>query len=211
MRLLLTAGGTREPVDAVRYLGNRSSGKLAAALAEVALSRGHDLTLLLGQASATFPQEAAVERVETTADLHEAVLRHLPHHDALVMAAAVADYRPVAPSPGKLHREDGPMTLQLEPTQDILAAAASARTGQTLVGFSLDEDTDAARQRAKAKLQRKGCDLLVYNPIQTLAADAISPTLFWPSGREHVVREVDKREFASILIDAVEQLVASRR
>lgn len=212
MRMLLTAGGTREPIDAVRYLGNRSSGRMGAAVAAAALEHGHTVTAVVGQVSVALPEGATVERVETTRQMHDAVLGHWPDHDVLVMAAAVADFRPVRVTVAKLRREGGPQTLELEPTEDILAAAGAAtRPGQVVVGFSLDEATDAARQRARQKLARKGCHLLVFNPLQTMDHPEVSAMLFWRDGREEVLEPSDKPTFARRLVTEIERLHAMNR
>ncbi len=132
--------------------------------------------------------------------MHDAVLERLPTCDALVMAAAVADFRPKRVSDVKLHREDG-MTLELEPTEDILAAAGRARTaGQVLVGFSLDDDTPDARRRAREKLERKGCDWLVFNPIATLDSGEVRAVVFGKDGSEVEMPVADKAAFARQLV-----------
>lgn len=212
MRMLLTAGGTREPIDAVRYLGNRSSGRMGAALAAAAVANGHAVTAVVGQVSVDLPPGIEIERVETTRQMHEAVLGHWPKQEVLVMAAAVADFRPKPATTAKLHREAGVRMLELEPTEDILAAAgAAARPGQIVVGFSLDEDTDAARERARAKLARKGCHLLVFNPLETMDRPGIAATLFWRDGREQVLEPSDKAAFARRLVAEIERLHANSR
>ena len=199
-RVLITAGGTREPIDAVRYIGNRSSGRMGAAIAMAALEAGHAVTVIAGQVSVEFPVEARWIGVETTRDMHEAVLAEWPTHDAIVMAAAVADYRPTIVATGKLRRGDG-LTLELEPTEDILAAVGRAkRSDQIVVGFSLDENTDAARDRARDKLVKKGCDLLVFNPLATMDASDIAATLYWRDGRSRVIELSDKAAFARELV-----------
>ena len=200
-KVLITAGSTREPIDAVRFIGNRSSGQMGVALTAAALTQGHEITLVLGVAAVDPPPGAHVERVETTEQMHEAVLRLWPGHDLLVMNAAVADFRPRRASPGKLRRQDG-LTLELEPTPDILAAAAAAkRADQRLVGFSLDEDTADARERARAKLARKRIDLIVFNPLATMDASAVAAELYYADGRSERVGLSDKRQFADLLMD----------
>ena len=200
MRVLLTAGGTREPIDAVRYLGNRSSGRMGAAIAAAAVEAGHEVTAVCGSMSVAMPEGVEVVRVETTRQMHDAVLERWPAFDALVMAAAVADFRPRIVSGAKLRRADG-LTLELEPTEDILAAAGRLkRDGQVLVGFSLDDDTDEARDRARAKLERKGCDWLVYNPIRTLDSGEVSAVVLGKHGSEVEMPTADKTAFARQLV-----------
>ncbi|MEM1011296.1 MAG: phosphopantothenoylcysteine decarboxylase [Planctomycetota bacterium] len=203
MKTLITAGGTREPVDAVRYLGNRSSGRMGVAIAAAAVEAGHEVTLIAGSVSVALPKNVEAVRVETTRQMHDAVLERWPTFDALVMAAAVADFRPKVVSDQKLRR-GARMTLELEPTEDILAAAgACKRADQTLVGFSLDDDTPEARGRAREKLVRKNCDLLVYNPIATLDAHEVAATIFRHDGSSVDVPSSDKAAFAQRLIEEV--------
>ncbi len=202
MKLLLTAGGTREPVDAVRYLGNRSSGRMGAAIADAAVEAGHDVVAVCGSMSVAMPPTVEVVPVETTRQMHDAVLERWPTSDALVMAAAVADFRPKGGgvSDVKLRRGDG-LTLEFEPTEDILAAAGRLRRdGQVLVGFSLDDDTPAARDRARAKLARKGCDWLVFNPIATLDSGEVRAVVFGQHGSEVEMPVADKAAFARQLV-----------
>ena len=206
MRVLLTAGGTREAIDAVRYIGNRSSGRMGAAVAAAAVAAGHEVTLILGAASVEPPAGLRTIRVESTAEMAAALENEWPRHDALVMAAAVADYRPKVVAAHKLRREGGPMTLELEPTPDLLAAAASAKGQRVVVGFSLDDDTLEARERAAAKLVRKNLDLLVYNPVRTMEADDVAAELFFADGRREILTSLPKAEFASRLVAEVETL-----
>ena len=203
MRLLLTLGGTREPIDAVRFLGNRSSGRIGAAIATAALDAGHTVTAIVGQATAALPAEIERVDVETTRQMHDAVLAAWPSHDALIMAAAVADFRPKIVSESKLRREAA-MTLKLEPTEDILAAAGDIRReDQFLVGFSLDDDTGAALDRAAAKLRRKRCDLLVFNPIATMESLEVDATLLRRDHEPERWGPLLKAEFALRLIQAI--------
>src|SRR5438270_7833835 len=125
MRILITAGPTREPIDAVRYLSNRSSGRMGASLASAALARAHEVTLILGPVAIPMPRTHRIE-VETAAEMQRAVMGEFPDHDALIMAAAVADYRPKRTHSGKIDRQ-GPMTLDLEPTDDIIASASRSK------------------------------------------------------------------------------------
>ncbi len=165
LRVLVTAGGTREPIDPVRFIGNRSSGRMGFALAERARSRGAAVTVIAANVSLATP--AGVERidVETTADLAGACRDSLPESDLLLMAAAPADFRPEQPSDGKLSREGDGLELKLRPTEDILASlSASARPEQTMVGFAAEYGGDA-ESRARKKLESKGLDLVVMNDV----------------------------------------------
>ena len=211
MKLLLTAGGTREAVDAVRFIGNRSSGRMGAAVAAAAVKAGHDVTLILAAASVDPPAGVRVLRVETTGQMQVALEAEWPGHDALAMAAAVADYRPKVIADRKLRREGGPVTLELVPTPDLLAAAAGVkRQGQVVVGFSLDDDTAEARERAAAKLERKRLDLLVYNPVGTMEADDVAAELFFADGRREALGAMSKTAFAARLVVEVERLTSDK-
>lgn len=197
MRILITAGPTREPIDPVRYIGNRSSGKMGAALVRAALAAGHEVTVILGPVAVAFPAARRIN-VETTEQMFHAVDREFPNHDLLIMGAAVADYRPVAASAAKLVR-DGAGTLELESTPDIVAAAGRIkRPDQRTVGFSLETTPDP--QRVCDKLRQKNLDLIVYNPVETISSDLIEPTLFYAGGREEKLPSRPKGEFADILI-----------
>jgi phosphopantothenoylcysteine decarboxylase/phosphopantothenate--cysteine ligase len=164
-RVLVSAGGTREPIDPVRYVGNRSSGRMGWALAEAARRRGAEVTVLA--ANVELPRHPDIRYVEapTAADLHAAALDAFPSCDVLVMAAAVADFRPGAPREGKIDRAaEGRLALDLEPTADILADLGARRERQVLVGFAA-EHGPAGLARARDKRLRKGLDLIVHNDV----------------------------------------------
>jgi phosphopantothenoylcysteine decarboxylase/phosphopantothenate--cysteine ligase len=162
-RVLVTAGGTREPIDGVRFLGNRSSGRMGAALADEAAARGARVTTLLANARVR-PAGGEIVDVETTRDLERETLARAVEADVVLLAAAVADYRPASPVEGKRPR-GGSWTLQLEPTADIAAAVGAARRPhQILVGFAAEMGADAVG-RAREKLARKRLDLVVLNDV----------------------------------------------
>jgi len=174
-RLLITAGPTHEPVDPVRYLANRSSGKMGFALVDAARAAGWDVTLLLGPVHASPPQGVPTRRYTTVADLQALLDEHFAACDALIMAASVADYRPSGSSPTKLPRAGEKLILELEPTPDLVAAcAARKREGQIVVGFAL-EGIDILEDRAADKLVRKKLDAIVANPLETMGSDGIDP------------------------------------
>jgi phosphopantothenoylcysteine decarboxylase/phosphopantothenate--cysteine ligase len=161
--VLVSAGGTREPIDPVRYLSNRSSGKQGHALAEAALARGAEVVLVTASSLKT-PQVAKVVRVDTAAEMLDAMLAESAAADVIVMSAAVADFRPADPTGQKVKREQGTPELVLEATEDVLAALVAARSPhQVIVGFAAE--TDNVLENASAKLARKGCDLLVVNDV----------------------------------------------
>ena len=166
VRVLVTAGGTREPLDSVRFLGNSSSGRMGLALAQAAHARGAQVTLIAANVHLPLPAGVACREVGTAAELREACVEEFPHCDVLLMAAAVADFRPAAPSATKIKkaaRRD--LMLELEPTVDVLGELArSRRAGQTLVGFAAEDGADALGD-ARRKLIEKGLDAIVVNDI----------------------------------------------
>jgi phosphopantothenoylcysteine decarboxylase/phosphopantothenate--cysteine ligase len=204
MRILITAGPTREPIDPVRYIGNRSTGKMGAALVHAALKAGHSTTVILGPVAEPFPEQARRIDVETAAQMLGAVLREFPEHDLLIMAAAVADYRPAVASKQKLMR-DGTRTLELEPTEDIIAAAGRIKKPtQKTVGFSLESIPDM--DRVRGKMRQKNLDLMIYNPVATIASESIQPSLLHADGRVENLESRSKADFADMLIGRAAQL-----
>jgi phosphopantothenoylcysteine decarboxylase/phosphopantothenate--cysteine ligase len=210
LRVLVTAGGTREPVDPVRFLGNRSSGRMGFALAAAAARRGADVTLIA--ANVSLPEPAGVRRidVETAAELAAAAQAEFPACHVLVMAAAPADFRAAEVAPGKLPRE-GSLELRLEPTEDILAGLSAARgEAQTIVGFAAEHGEGGA-ERARAKLERKGADLIVLNDVSDSAigfeSDENAVTLIDAAG-DSVVPQASKDSIADSILDRVDTLRA---
>jgi phosphopantothenoylcysteine decarboxylase / phosphopantothenate---cysteine ligase len=209
--MLVTAGGTAEPIDPVRFVGNRSSGKMGTAIAAAALARGARVTLIKGTTSVPVPDGVELIEAETAAEMRAAVLAALPGADALIMAAAVADFRPATPSDVKLARADG-LQLRLEPTDDILAEAAAqiraAAAGGTarpvIVGFAAETGSLA---RAPQKAIRKGVDLLVANdvaePGSGFGTDTDRVTLIAPGAEPESWPQLTKAEVAERLLDRV--------
>jgi phosphopantothenoylcysteine decarboxylase / phosphopantothenate---cysteine ligase len=203
--VLVTAGGTREPIDPVRFIGNRSSGKQGHAIATEAAARGAKVTLVT---TVERPVAAGVDviRVATAAEMETAVLGRSDSADVVVMAAAVADFRPEAPAGGKFKKDDGPPEVRLVPTADILGRLLERRRpGQTLVGFAAE--TDDVEANAAAKLARKPVDLLVVNDVSVPGAGFESDTnevrIMSPSGATEQVDRRDKRAVARAVLDAV--------
>lgn len=207
-RLLITAGPTREPIDAVRYIGNRSSGRLGVELADEAARRGWAVTLLLGPTHMLPTEESVrIERFATTADLASLLERESAQCDVLVMAAAVADYRPrigARDIAGKVRRMGEAMSLHLEPTPDLLkACSARRRPGQMFVGFALEPREDLLAS-ARRKLATKGLDLIVANPLETMDSPTIEATLIDADGRQRTTDgRIDKARFAAWLLDRI--------
>ena len=187
MNILITAGPTREPIDAVRYIGNRSSGKLGFALANAAASSNHSVTLLMGPGVNIPPINPNINllRFESTADLQSLLQTHFPTTDLLIMAAAVADYTPITQHTGKLprsHNKSDRMTIELKPTPDLTASLAPTKQPhQRIIAFAL-EDPAVLEQRAVEKMKRKKVDAIVANPLGTMDSDTITPILFHSSG-----------------------------
>ena len=209
MRVLITAGPTREPIDPVRYIGNRSSGQIGAALASAALAAGHAVTLILGPVTAAMPAVQKTVRVETAAEMMKAVLEEFAGSDLLIMAAAVADYRPKQIIGEKIARSGG-LTIECEPTEDILAAAGKIKQShQRTIGFSLEVRGNLSRSREKLVL--KSLDLIIYNPTNTMNSQAIESVLLWPDGRSEALSNRPKLDFANTLLSRAEELFGSSK
>jgi phosphopantothenoylcysteine decarboxylase / phosphopantothenate---cysteine ligase len=205
LHVVVTAGGTREPIDPVRFVGNRSSGKQGHALAAEAADRGAKVTLVT-TVDLPAPASATVVRVETAAQMEEAVHEAAAGADVVVMAAAVADFRPATVAGSKLKKRDGVPQIVLEPTVDILAGLGFRKPpGQTLVGFAAE--TDQVRQNAASKLVAKGADLIVANDVTAPGAgfehDTNQVVILDADGTEREVPLADKRAVARAVFTAV--------
>lgn len=205
LRVLITAGPTHEPIDRVRYIANRSSGAMGLALAEAARDAGGDVTLLLGPVAADPPTGIATRPYTSSKDLTAELDRCFKDCDVLIMAAAVADYRPKTYADGKLPRTAQAMTIELEPVPDLVAhCAATKRPDQRIVGFALEEP-QVLQERATQKLHRKGLDAIVANPLQTMGAADIEATLILANGATLTPGPRPKAEFAKWLMDWIQQ------
>jgi len=208
LRVLVAAGGTREPIDSVRYVGNRSSGRMGLALAEEAARRGADVTLVAANVTLALPATAVP--VETTAELEAAVRERFSEADVLIMAAAPSDFRPASPTDAKIPREGSHgLNIELEPTTDIVAAvAADRRPDQTVIGFAA-EHGDGAVERGREKLVRKALDAVVVNDISRsdIGFDSTDNevTIVLAEGERQVGRR-PKTEVAAAILDEVERL-----
>lgn len=205
--LLVTAGPTREKIDPVRYLTNRSSGRMGYAIAEAAVRRGARVLLVSGPVELTPPAGVEVTRVETADQMREAVLRLLPESTVVVKTAAVADFRPKAPAEQKIKRK-GPMTLELEPTADILAEVARRKTSQVIVGFAAE--TENVLENARRKLATKSVDAIVVNDVsrEGVGFDSDRNAVTILTHDEVVeVPETSKREVAGRVLDQVVKLL----
>jgi phosphopantothenoylcysteine decarboxylase / phosphopantothenate---cysteine ligase len=215
-RVVVTAGPTYEDIDPVRYVGNRSSGRMGFALAAEARRRGAQVTLIAGPTTSTPPSVDATIAVRSAADMHEAVMRAASSADVVIMAAAVADYAPASPATQKVTKADGPLTLTLQRTKDILSDLGSMRAGlggerPILIGFAAE--TQDLLARAREKRARKKVDLIVANdvsqPDQGFDADTNAVTIIG-DGDEQVVPLQSKARIAAVILDRVEHLLRSR-
>ena len=211
--VLVSAGGTREPLDSVRFVGNRSSGRMGIALADEARRRGAEVTLLAANLAVPAPAGVTVVETPTAADLEREAVARSGEADVIVMAAAVADYRPPAPLAEKRPKDAATWTIELEPTSDVLAALGAARRpGQVLVGFAAD-GAAAGLERARAKRAAKGADLFVFNDVSRSDIGFDAPeneVVVLSETGEHRVEKAPKREVAAAVLDEVERLLSSR-
>jgi len=206
-RVVVTAGPTRESIDPVRVVTNRSSGKMGYRVAEAAWERGAEVVLISGPVALPSPVGVTVRRVETTKELEDAVRADLSEADVLVMAAAPADYRPAHPSASKQPRMQGALAVPMEPTDDILSTTEERRKpGSVIVGFALE--TGDALDKARAKLERKHLDLIVVNdalePGAGFEHDTNRVALLDREGNVRILPLQSKREVAEAILDAVE-------
>lgn len=189
-------------------LATAAAGRWAAPLAEAAIRAGHEVTLILGPVTAAMPSAAKRFDVETARQMYDSVMREFPGHDLLIMAAAVADYRPKVVHQEKMSR-GGTLTIECEATEDIVAAAGQIRrANQRTVAFSLEGRGNV--ERARQKLLRKKADLIVYNPTETMSSKTIESMLIYPDGRTEELPCRSKADFADILIARATGLFAQR-
>ncbi|MBB6429979.1 phosphopantothenoylcysteine decarboxylase domain-containing protein [Algisphaera agarilytica] len=205
MKVLITAGPTREPIDEVRFISNRSSGRMGFALADAAAKAGHDVTLLLGPvlAPTTLGDRVNVLRFQTTAELQALLEEHFPACDQLIMAAAVADYRVANFTEGKTERKKH-LKIELEGTPDLVAGIAKTKSDdQQVIAFALEEPHEL-EARAVAKMKRKGVDAIVANPLVTMEGDSVNAILLHADGQREQPdggSAMTKEAFAGWLID----------
>ena len=209
-KVIVTAGPTRESIDPVRVVTNRSSGKMGYRVAEAAWERGAEVVLISGPVALPDPIGVKVHRVETTLEMEQAVRAELPKADVLIMAAAPADFRPSSPSDGKRPRVDGALAIPMEPTGDVLDSTRGVRKpGSLMVGFALE--TGDALAKGLAKLERKGLDLIVVNdalePGAGFEKDTNRVALLGRDGTRQILPLQSKREVAEAILDRVEQTI----
>jgi phosphopantothenoylcysteine decarboxylase / phosphopantothenate---cysteine ligase len=211
-RVLVSAGGTREPLDAVRYVGNRSSGRMGVALAAEARRRGAEVTLLGANLAVPAPDGVELVETPTAGDLEREALARAVEADVVVMAAAVADYRPAEALAAKRPKDTAAWTLELEPTTDVLSVLGEQRRdGQLIVGFAAETGASGL-ERAREKLSRKGADLFVLNDVSRtgIGFDAYeNEVTLLTAAAERQVRKAPKDEIAAAILDEVEALIAN--
>ena len=203
MHFLITAGGTREYIDPVRFITNASSGKMGYALAQAAANAGHKVTLITAPTDLKPPKEAKIVNVETAAQMFEAVKTRLPNVDCLIMAAAVADYTPLHPTKSKMKKTGRIKTIKLKPTEDILKwAGKNKKEGQFIVGFAL-EDKDIL-QRAEKKMKNKHLDMIIANTPDAIAADRSTVHIKTLNSTWKTLEQADKTTAATRIIALTE-------
>jgi phosphopantothenoylcysteine decarboxylase/phosphopantothenate--cysteine ligase len=208
MRFVITAGGTREYIDPVRFISNASSGRMGYALASAALKAGHKVTLISAPVAIEPPKGASLVSVVSANEMYKTVRRHFPSCGCLIMAAAVSDYTPAKPLPKKLKKTAAAMTLKLKPTVDILKWAGHHKRGQIVVGFAL-EDKDVLRC-AEGKLKAKRADMMIANTPDAISAEASSLAIKTFSSDWLFLGNSAKSSSAKKIIAMIENLAADR-
>ena len=204
MRILITAGPTREYFDTVRFISNASTGKMGYAIASQAVSRGHDVTLISGPVALQPPASVKTVQVTSAEDMFTAAERAFADCDAAIMTAAVCDYRPAEQRTRKFKKTDQSLQIELTPTRDICAHLGGIKGPRLVIGFAL-EDHDA-RAHAADKLARKRCDAIVLNSPQTLGSEQAAIEVLTADGHWHEKQVGTKQQLAGYLVGLVEQL-----
>ena len=208
MRFVVTAGPTREAIDPVRFLSNRSSGKMGYAIAEAALAAGHDVTLISGPVSVVRPAGAQFISITTSDELHDEVHRAIRECDVLVMCAAVADYKPAKVEPRKMKKRKTSFALELTPTRDILASLPKGNREFLVVGFAAE--THDLKINARRKLQEKNCDVIVANDVSKTDSGMESAenavTIFFRDGESKIISRTSKKIIAHELVKIIAKI-----
>ena len=208
MRFVVTAGPTREAIDPVRFISNRSSGKMGYAIAEAALARGHDVTLISGPASIAPPSRVKLISITTADELFRAVHRAVRACDVLVMCAAVSDYKPAAPASRKMKKRKSPFALKLVPTRDILASLPRENRDYLVVGFAAE--THALKSNAQKKLRAKNCDMIVANDVSRsdvgMESDENEVVIFFRKSESEKISRASKTIIARELVKKISKM-----
>lgn len=210
LRILVTAGPTVEDIDAVRFLSNRSSGKMGYAVAAAASLRGASVTLVSGPTGLPVPAGVEAVHVRSAREMQDAVLRLFPSVDVVVKAAAVSDYRPVSPATRKIKRQSEDVSLALTPNDDILALLGAQKKTQVLIGFAAETGDTAGN--AREKMIRKNLDLIVANDVSSgvFGQDSATVQIMWRSGENEILRDQPKVVIANRILDVARELIAAR-
>ena len=208
MRILITAGPTREYIDDVRFISNDSSGRMGYALAEAALAAGHEVVLVSGPVALSPPAHAEFYSVDTTQQMLQVCVAAFPHCDGVIAAAAVCDYKPLAKYTGKMTKTGEPISIEMIKTDDVLAELGQRKQHQWIVGFALEAEN--ARENALQKLRAKNCDVVVVNSIAAIGADTNTVELIDSSGKVVGNWSDIKQDVANGLISWIEQNLAKQ-
>ncbi len=205
MRILITAGGTREYIDPVRFISNASSGRMGYALARAAFKAGHKVTLISAPTNQSPPSDVKLVKVETTAQMFEAVKKHFEKCDCLIMAAAVADYTPARPAKTKIRKTNKSLTIKLKPTADILKwAGGHKRKNQIVIGFALEDK--AVRSCAEKKLNEKNLDMIIANTPAAIGADESTVQIKTANSTWTEIESTAKTTIAKKIVRLIESL-----
>ena len=212
MKFVVTAGPTREAIDPVRFISNRSSGKMGYAIAEMALAAGHSVVLISGPSAVTPPKGAEFISITSSDELYDAVHREAPKCDVLVMCAAVADYKPTIVHTQKAPKQTGTVMLELAPTRDILASLPKESRNYLVVGFAAE--TQNVEASARKKLGTKGCDLIVANDVSKsdsgMESDENEVTIFFQNGDSTKISRASKKIIARELVKIISKMLEKR-
>ena len=203
MNFLITAGGTREYIDPVRFISNASSGQMGYALAQAAKKAGHKVTLITAAANLKPPVGVKVINVETTAQMFSAVKKHFEKCDCLVMAAAVADYAPIRQAKTKMKKTSQALTIKLKPTVDILKWASKQKKDKAVIGFALEDK--AVRKNAEKKLKEKKLDMIIANRISAIGSNKSTVEIKTPTGKWIKIEKAPKSIIARKVIKLIEK------
>lgn len=209
MKFVVTAGPTREAIDPVRFISNRSSGKMGYAIAEAALAVGHRVTLISGPANLAPPKGAHFVSITTSDELHHEVHRAVRDCDVLVMCAAVSDYKPATSAVRKMKKRKGPFSLKLIPTRDILASLSKEDRSYFVVGFAAE--THDVEKNARQKLRKKNCDMIVANDVSRsdsgMESDVNAVSIFCRNGESRKISRASKKIIARALVKIISKML----
>jgi phosphopantothenoylcysteine decarboxylase / phosphopantothenate---cysteine ligase len=209
VKFVVTAGPTREAIDPVRFISNRSSGKMGYAIAEAALASGHQVKLISGPANLSPSKKVHFVSITTSDELHREVHRAVPDCDVLVMCAAVSDYKPATVAPRKMKKRNAPFALDLVPTRDILASLSKGGRSYFVVGFAAE--THDLEKNARQKLRKKNCDMIVANDVSKadsgMESDENAVSIFFRNGDSRKISRASKKIIARELVKIISKML----